>query len=139
MIPPAKTKELFVYGTLMRGCVNADLLDVGGVKHLGPARCRGAIYDLGSHPGLRIEGRRWVAGELYRVADPAPLFDLLDEFEGRASFERRLEEVHWVHGPIRAWVYVYTGSLEGARLIPGGSYRSHLKGRGRPGRSRESD
>ncbi len=99
----------------------------GDVRLRGPARCRGLLYDLGSYPGLITGGRRWIAGELYRIDDPAAFFLVLDEMEREAGFERRLTEVSWRHGPQQAWAYHYTGAVEEATRIPGGSWRAHLR------------
>lgn len=115
---------IFSYGTLMRGGVYEDFLgarrDVGC---LGPARCRGTLYDLGPYPGLVATGSTWVAGELYRCPAIEEILASLDDLEG-PDFGRQVLPVRWRQGPSPAWVYVYTGSLYRAAVIRGGSWKS---------------
>jgi len=129
------SKLLFVHGTLMKGGKHHDLLsEAGGVRRLGPARCRGSLYDLGTHAGFVPEGRSWVAGEIYRCEDPGRLLQTLDLFEQAGDSRRQLLPVRWEHGEEEAWVYVYQGDLASARIIEGGSYkaRDRRKPEGRP-------
>jgi gamma-glutamylcyclotransferase (GGCT)/AIG2-like uncharacterized protein YtfP len=130
MVGDPMERRLFVYGTLMRGCPNADLLSGRrDVRFLGPARCRGAIHDLGGYPGLVARGRAWVAGELYRCEAVQETLDRLDLLEIEAGFARRILPVRWRQGEAQAWVYVYAGPLDGAALIPGGSYKAWVRSR----------
>lgn len=111
----------------MEGGLHEDLLQRGDVRLRGPARCRGVLYDLGPYPGLVAGGARWVAGQLYRMDDPGSILPLLDALEEEAGFERRLTEVDWRHGAIPAWVYHYTGPVEGVPVIAGGSWRAYVR------------
>lgn len=125
-------KLLFVHGTLMKGGKHHDLLlESGQVRRLGPARCRGSLYDLGTHAGFVPEGRAWVAGELYRCEDPEALLKTLDVFEEAGASRRRLLPVRWEHGQDDAWVYVFEGDLSPARPIAGGSYKARDRRRAR--------
>lgn len=123
----ARLKEIFVYGTLMSGEIYSDLMRRGEVKLLGPARCRGALYDLGDFPGLTSGGRGWVAGELYRSSEILRTLPVLDELESTEPFRREVVEVDWPHGPSPAWCWLYVGDLSGATPIPGGSWRAHRR------------
>jgi gamma-glutamylcyclotransferase (GGCT)/AIG2-like uncharacterized protein YtfP len=122
------TNRIFTYGAAMRGGIYADLLSGRrDVKYLGPARCRGMLYDLGGSAALVPEGRMWVAGELYRCRRIDEILAALDALEEAAVFERTVGKVGWRHGETDAWIYCYTGDLEGAIRIPGGSYRARLR------------
>lgn len=80
--------RLFVYGSLMRGQANHDLL--AGSRFIGPARTlpRYTLVDLGPYPGLLAGGTAAVAGELYAV--DAPTLARLDQFEEHPHvYERR--------------------------------------------------
>jgi gamma-glutamylcyclotransferase (GGCT)/AIG2-like uncharacterized protein YtfP len=123
---------VFVYGRLMREGAYAELLaGRRDVKFLGPARCRGTLYDLGSRPGLVLKGRTTVAGEIYRCEQIEETLALLDPLEAGDGFERRLVTVRWRRQEAPAWAYVYSGVLGAALLIPGGSWKARLKEIGR--------
>jgi gamma-glutamylcyclotransferase (GGCT)/AIG2-like uncharacterized protein YtfP len=131
LTPPGgqpRLKRFFVYGSLMRGGPFEALLPGRrDVRFLGPARCRGTLYDLGQYPGLVLSGRTWVAGELYQTDAVEETIRRLDPFEGEAGFERREASVRWKHGPGPAWVYVYAGPLHQTRRIPGGSWAAWVR------------
>lgn len=126
---------LFVYGTL-RPCVPIPMARwLGGVAtHLGTARTRGHLYDLGPYPGLlRPRGRGdWVAGDLYALRKPKKTLAVLDRYEGgphgrghprfvraRCTVERRGRRQE-------AWAYFYRPPIFARRRIGGGDYRLHL-------------
>jgi gamma-glutamylaminecyclotransferase len=72
---------LFVYGTLMRECVNhAELC---GARFVGIARTAPAyaVVEVAGFPAL-VPGKGVVSGELFDV--DAPLLERLDLFEGNA-------------------------------------------------------
>ena len=83
--------RVFVYGTLLAGEPNHDLL--AGARCLGPARTAPAfdLYSFGPYPGLVREGGTAVAGELYEVDDAT--LARLDVLEGYPDLYDR--------GPIR--------------------------------------
>ncbi|MBI3448572.1 MAG: gamma-glutamylcyclotransferase [Acidobacteria bacterium] len=121
-------KQIFVYGTLMIDGLHADLLPRRrDVKPLGPARCRGQLYDLGEFPALFLEGRTWVAGELYRCDAIDDIFATLDPLERESGLERALLEIRWRLGETQAWGYVARILPAGAALIPSGSYKARLR------------
>jgi gamma-glutamylcyclotransferase (GGCT)/AIG2-like uncharacterized protein YtfP len=126
-------KEIFVYGTLMRGGSHGELLSRRDLRLLGPARCQGSLFDLGDYPGLLPGARSWVAGELYRCEAVQHILGVLDALEMESPLKRKVIEVSWANGPTEAWAYVLTGPLQGAEPIRGGSYRAHLRRRRRKG------
>ena len=104
----------------MRGYALHPLL-ARDATFLGRGRVRGALLDLGSHPGL-VDGEGWVHGELYRLRD-RELLRVLDREEGY-NFERCRAGVRLAGGRgSRAWVYRYRGSRRRAVPILDGDYR----------------
>lgn len=101
----AKTRFLFVYGTLMSAATGAmgrgprARLDAAS-RVIGPASVAGHLFDLGSYPGLVLslpedpirdasmrstpepEGAARVWGELRELHDPETVFPWLDRYEG---------------------------------------------------------
>jgi gamma-glutamylcyclotransferase (GGCT)/AIG2-like uncharacterized protein YtfP len=135
---------LFVYGTLrprLQGCdVPLARWLATSAEHLGAARTRGRLYDLGPYPGLvllpPVNGPRgWIAGDVYRLPRPQQMLATLDRYEGgRAKARPRFERIE---RPIRirqyrsadAWLYVYRGPLATAAPIRDGDYRRYLEER----------
>ena len=70
---------VFVYGTLRRG----QERDINRLQPMpvfvGDSRINGTLYDLGSYPGVRFGGERWVQGEVYQITPE--LERQLDEIE----------------------------------------------------------
>lgn len=110
--------HVFVYGTLLSGERNHDLL--------AHARCLGtwetpprfALYDVGPHPVLCARGTQSVRGEVYRIngADLQQL-DRLEDYP--RHYDRDLITTPW--GP--AWYYFQHGVPAGARLIASADWR----------------
>ncbi len=128
--------HIVFYGSLRRGEANFERLGLG--RRLGfvrPARIDGALYDLGDYPGLVIEARGQVQGELYRILDPSVLADL-DAYElfrpgdpapfhratGRGSLYLRTAIPV---GADRAFVYVLNGLPRSAPRVTGGDWLRH--------------
>ena len=116
--------SLFAYGTLRRGAPMHGLLE-GRATWIGPASIAGRLVDLGAFPGLvpaQAPGDR-VHGDLFSIAEAQrdELLDALDRYEG-ASFERVQQRVDGPEGPAVAWLYVYRGDLDGAKVLSSGDY-----------------
>lgn len=127
------TPYLFVYGTLR----SASPHTMSGVLAkratlVGEATAQGLLFDLGSYPGaVHVVGSRSrIRGELYRLRSPYAL-TILDAYErcGRGNpqphlFRRQTTEVRLVGSgdSLRAWIYWYRGSIDGAAPIPSGEY-----------------
>ena len=115
---------LFAYGTLRRGAPMHGLIE-GRASWIGPASAAGRLVDLGAFPGLvpaTARGER-VHGDLFAI-DPAyrdALLDALDRYEG-ARFERVEQTVDGPDGPVRAWLYLYRGEVDGHPVVAGGDY-----------------
>ena len=127
------TWRLFVYGTLRENSRNdAFHLLARDATFVGRARMKGRLYDLGEYPGLVASSGAdaWVRGELYSLEKPEEALSRLDCYEGcgpdaakphdfkRVELDAELETGE----TIRAWVYVYEGSIEGKHEITSGDY-----------------
>lgn len=83
---------------------------------LRPARLAGRVVDLGPYTGLVAAESEadWVAGEVWRLHDPAALWPALDDYEGCGlndaephEFARVSRTVAMTTGdPLTAMVYV---------------------------------
>lgn len=119
---PVSSGDLFVfYGLLKQGAsgmpAHIDLEHAG--VFLGPCRFRGALYDLGGHPGA-VEGDGLCHGVRYRL-DDAALIEPLDAFEGvmpddpdAALYVRKKIELRDAEGTETgevAWIYWYNQSI----------------------------
>jgi gamma-glutamylcyclotransferase (GGCT)/AIG2-like uncharacterized protein YtfP len=121
------TDLLFAYGTLMRGFPLHSLL-AGRAEPMGAGTAAGRLVDLGDYPGAVRDAAGPVAGELYRIADPA-LWAVLDSTEG-PQYHREEVAVRLAGGrEVTAFIYWYTGPLGRSVPIPGGDYRAHAPAR----------
>jgi len=72
-------RHVFVYGTLRAG-QERDINRLHPVPvFMGFGKINGTLFDLGSYPGARLGGDRWVQGEIYQVTPE--LERQLDEIE----------------------------------------------------------
>lgn len=128
-------QQLFVYGTLRTAVGHAMHQVLARAAHLvGFATVRGALYDLGSYPGLVMAGNHIgrVTGEVYALEPDAAEAALarLDAYEGCAPSDpapheyRRLQvRVTFEDGSEGdAWTYVLNRPHDGLPNIPDGDY-----------------
>jgi gamma-glutamylcyclotransferase (GGCT)/AIG2-like uncharacterized protein YtfP len=130
---PGRDSLLFVYGTL-RPFVDIPMAKwlATTSRHLGPAKTRGRLYDLGRYPGLRSARSRgeWVIGDIYRITSPRVL-RVLDRYEAGArtacaAFVRVPCVVLFKRVRRSAWVYLYRRNVRPDSRIASGDYRRHL-------------
>ncbi len=103
-------KNLFVYGTLMRGERASGMLS--GCDFLGEGILKGyAMYDLGPFPGIKEKDKFRVQGEIYNIPDE--LIERLDAYEGEGSlYKRDTVTVSCGKGDLEnVLVYVYLGDI----------------------------
>ena len=105
---------LFAYGTLRSEFDNqyARLLR-SQADFVRRATMPGSIYRVRHYPAFRPELAGEVQGELYRLHDPEPVLQALDEYED-AEFERIV-----LNG---AWIYQYKLSPAVDRRISSGDF-----------------
>jgi gamma-glutamylcyclotransferase (GGCT)/AIG2-like uncharacterized protein YtfP len=126
-------RELFIYGTLMRGEALHNAIAAATKDEIRPASTQGTLHDLGAYPALMIPGRSPtdVAGECVTLLDPDSALLELDEIESAAPFgapgglyRRTIVEIQTDGLPRRAWAYVMDAlSVSSAPVIAGGSWR----------------
>jgi gamma-glutamylcyclotransferase (GGCT)/AIG2-like uncharacterized protein YtfP len=142
-VPASGPDRLFTYGTLMTGFSRRPLLGEAVLE--GHGRIRGSLYHFGEYPGVVLDDRGWITGELYRVPDLAARLPALDREEWcdpvdetRSLYLRRTVPVHTAGGEVReAWVYAYNERFGPAAgrgpRVESGDWRAHLLGaRGTP-------
>jgi len=123
----AALTELFVYGTLQRGCSNHDQL--AGQAWLGEARTEELyrLYDLDGYPGMVVDDVPpgcSIPGEIWAV--DAACLARLDRFEGvgEGLYARIPVELAPPQAGRLAMTYVYLPSIRGrtelARWGPAG-------------------
>jgi gamma-glutamylcyclotransferase (GGCT)/AIG2-like uncharacterized protein YtfP len=118
--------RLFAYGTLMRGFPLHGLLE-RRATYLGRGRVDGQLFDLGRYPAAVPGHGGSIAGEVYRVDDPA-LWSALDSAEGPQYHRQQVAVRESGSGAAVAFIYWYRGPLRGVP-IPGGDYRAHAPAR----------
>ena len=123
---------LFVYGTLLKevGHPMAEFL-ARRARHVDSAKTPGRLYDLGPYPGMLepAGGQDWVQGELYELTETVATLAALDKYESLGTdpplFVRQRGMVTLASGEaVSAWLYIYCGPMERARLIASGDYRT---------------
>jgi gamma-glutamylcyclotransferase (GGCT)/AIG2-like uncharacterized protein YtfP len=109
---------LFAYGTLRDARQRARVLNGIASRALGNGTVAGALYDLGSYPGLLSGGDR-VPGTVIELGDETALARL-DEFEGVHSglYVRQRTTVHLDGGgAVETWIYRYNRPVTGRPRI----------------------
>ncbi|MDD9891267.1 MAG: gamma-glutamylcyclotransferase [Gammaproteobacteria bacterium] len=111
--------RLFVYGTLAPGKPNEHVLaDLDGTWE--PATIRGTLHTAGwgavsGFPVIILDAEGdIIKGQIFRSAQLASYWHVLDEFEGDA-YKRELAEVELADGnKIRAFVYTFNEMYQGS-------------------------
>ncbi|HVW24098.1 MAG TPA: gamma-glutamylcyclotransferase family protein [Polyangiaceae bacterium] len=113
--------RLFVYGTLKRGFVRADLMAGATFERCATTQCGYALHDLGAYPALVTATEGTVIGEVYWV--DAEHLDALDRYEGCPELYQR-ESIVLEDGS-RAEAYSMTAArVRGCPRIEGGDFQS---------------
>jgi len=127
---------VFFYGTLMRPFNRARPLRVADhLVYMGRGTISAVLFDLGIYPAAVPASDATAWGEVYRMAHPAIVLQVLDEFEGcrteepdSSLYTRDLTRVTLDDGrQVDAWVYFYNAPLGRAERIDSGDYLEHLK------------
>jgi gamma-glutamylcyclotransferase (GGCT)/AIG2-like uncharacterized protein YtfP len=123
--------RLFVYGTLLRGEVNAHLMVAA--RLVGAARTVSAyqLRLLDGYPALLPGGQTAVSGEIHLV--DARLLSELDEFEGHPTLFRREAVALAGGGQAEAYLFARPDTVTSAPLIVGGDWRRWRQGLGGAG------
>lgn len=130
---------VFFYGTLMTPFNRPGRQRVESMLAFeGRGHMRAALFDLGIYPAaIPSDDDSAVAGEVYRLLNPAAVLAALDEIEGyrpsepeRSLYLRVRTDVTFEDGRVEpAWAYFYNAPLGRAERIASGDYLEHLNGR----------
>ncbi len=105
-------KNIFVYGTLMRGERASGIL--GDCTYKGEYVLSDyALYDLGPFPGIKEQEGEEVIGEVYEIHDS--VIPRMDHYEGEGELYKRTvvnvkNEKECIDD---VYVYVYLGKVSG--------------------------
>ena len=131
---------IFFYGTLMTAFNRPGRTRIDSeLTFKGRGSIAAALFDLGMYPAAvpaDHENAR-VRGEIYEMANPVVVLQVLDEIEGYKTTEpdtslysRRLTRVTLDDGrTVDAWAYFYNAPLGHAARIDSGDYLEYLKAR----------
>jgi gamma-glutamylcyclotransferase (GGCT)/AIG2-like uncharacterized protein YtfP len=127
---PETPNAIFAYGTLMRGERSHSLLETRVRKPHGRARVAGAsLVRIDWYPGLVLDTKGSVHGELYEIDDVGTVIGELDLYEDFLGYDRmdslyRRSLVRAVSaaGPVLAWTYIYLGDSRLLAPIPSGRW-----------------
>lgn len=133
-------RDLFVYGTLRRGCENelAKLLQ-RSADWIGHARARGRLYLINDYPGFvpsETEGD-WVYGDVFHLHAPELIYPELDQYEGCSTdcaqpheYRRSLSRIELDSGTwMEASIYFYVWDVTGKWRIMSGDFLAEQAGR----------
>lgn len=146
MISTPLNKRLFVYGTLRNDPQHAMFSVLArDAVFLGEGHVHGALYDLGSYPGMIVNDGACgvVLGEVYAIRDSAErTWETLDEYEGCSplnagphEYDRQEVSVVMADGAtITAWAYVLRQLPCTAVLLPEGDYLAWMRQRAQSAR-----
>ncbi len=119
--------RLFVYGTLMRGEVRADLL--ADARDVRAASTHGRLYHLPfGYPAIVDAEDGEVHGELVTFDDLEARLPALDDYEGD-EYRRVVRSIRVEGAVTTAWCYVVDPAFEadlvaqGARRVRSGQWR----------------
>jgi gamma-glutamylcyclotransferase (GGCT)/AIG2-like uncharacterized protein YtfP len=128
--------NLFVYGTLLRRSRHPMARFLAErARHLGVAKVRGRLYDLGRYPGMcePATDADWVHGDLYDLGEGTTTLAELDAYELAESplparFDRAVAEATRDDGTrMQAWVWWYRGDVEETQRIQSGRYEKNCE------------
>ncbi|MCT7983948.1 gamma-glutamylcyclotransferase [Laspinema sp. A4] len=110
--------DLFVYGSLMRGEINHDLLD--NAEYIGDDAIADAeLFNLGFYP-MFVPGTGTLYGECYHI--PLQIIPNLDRLEDHPHFYQR-RWISCLSGQIRLVYQGFTSHIKGCPKIVSGSWR----------------
>lgn len=130
MAEHADTHPIFVYGTLLSGCIRQNVQAQS--EFVGPALLEGVqLVNVGLFPGL-VAGNRWAVGEVYRFSPE--ILAKLDQIEGyspesieESLFVRQAAEVTLLSGERQAVELYAYAQPEFVEEIEHGDYRRYLQ------------
>lgn len=130
--------KLFVYGSLRSGFKSHAYEYISRFFSFeGDGKVKGKLFDLGPYPAGVPTTDGFIVGELYSIRNEAEFgwaIGQLDDYEGVSVepdeiqlFRRELVDVFMENATTAAWIYWYTGSVEGKHLIESGDLIQYLQ------------
>ena len=113
---------LFVYGTLRRNSSHAHLLGKATWHGECFTKPNMTLLDLGHYPGLLLEGKTAVIGDLVTIAQTQ--LPIVDQYEGYPKDYNR-SQIQLANGR-SATTYIYIGSKEMSIVVPDGNWEKYL-------------
>lgn len=134
LLPGARTpRHVFVYGTLRRGGRNDIARFQPEPFHVADAVIAGTLYDLGAYPGLVLDGKGRIVGEIYRIEpEVEAALDVLEEAADDDSGEYIKRQVAVDVGAQRFECLVYEihpTRIKGRAVIGSGDWIAHAAAR----------
>ena len=123
--------KIFVYGTLKEGGrfaeVYKDKFDPLR-KGIRPAKIKGTLFNLGSFPGVKLEGDAEVKGEIHSFDEFDAILKIMDRIEGYRGpdnpdnlFNRETVEAELDDGSTEeAVIYTFARDANGAKIVEDG-------------------
>lgn len=125
-----KINKIAVYGSLRKDLHNHRLID--HCEKLGTFNSSKSysLFDLGSFPGLKLEGDTSIAMEVYEVdSDTQSNVDMLEgyseERENNTFYDREVIETPFG----KAYTYVYVPNTDNRPKVESGDWLEYLKNR----------
>jgi gamma-glutamylcyclotransferase (GGCT)/AIG2-like uncharacterized protein YtfP len=124
--------KVFVYGTLLKGMVRANVLSTA--RLLDHGFIQASLHDLGDYPSISSSNDSQVFGEIYEI--DAEILSILDKIEGfspknvqQSLYIRRQVVVKGItmNGNHDAWTYFFNGDLNNKNMITSGDYRRYVQ------------
>jgi gamma-glutamylcyclotransferase (GGCT)/AIG2-like uncharacterized protein YtfP len=128
------SEYLFAYGTLQPARAPAEVAALAAkLRPVGEGFVRGALYDLGQHPGAVPDSRAKsrIAGTVMELPEDENFLRLLDDYEGfgpkaaeASEFVRERQMVELSdQRRLECWFYRYNGKPDEARIIASGAWQ----------------
>ncbi|MEE2962003.1 MAG: gamma-glutamylcyclotransferase family protein [Myxococcota bacterium] len=116
---------LFVYGTLRRNSSHVHLLGNAIWHGECVTKPNMTLLDLGDYPGLVLDGKTAVIGDLVTIAREQ--LSLVDEYEGYPKDYNR-SQIQLANGR-SATTYIYIGPKESSIVVADGNWEKYFYNR----------
>ncbi|MBC7948469.1 MAG: gamma-glutamylcyclotransferase [Chitinophagaceae bacterium] len=138
MSNPGTVYPLFVYGSLRSGFRSPAYEYISRYfNFIGEAKVKGRLYDMGSYPAaVPCEDEQYISGELYAIREENEFswaMAQLDDYEGvnveadeMQLYKRELAHISLAGQSISAWMYWYSGDVQGRPEIPTGDVIAYM-------------
>lgn len=115
-------ETLFVYGTLMKGQTNHEVISDGWFIANGTTLNDFCMYELGMFPAVTEDEVTPIWGELFRVTPD--VLTLADNLEGDLFNRIEVPVIIEMSGVITAWMYVSMLNEEDGVIIRDGKWKN---------------